>query len=69
MYKREIWYAKVFSKEEKRKKEILYEKITSVVGSTLEEALSLPTSLKKRVKGNIYKIEFIKQLGKTTYEL
>lgn len=69
MYKREIWFAKVFSKEVKRNKEIFYSIKTSVVGSTLEEALSLPTTLKNRVEGDIYKIEFLKPMGKTTYKL
>jgi hypothetical protein len=69
MNKREIWFAKIYSKEVKKNKTILHEFYTSIIGSNFNEVLTLPNRFETKIKGKIYKIDFLKNQGFTTYKL
>ena len=74
MYKRQIWHAKVYSRKTKgsNKKNptiIEFEENTSVIGSSFEEVMGLTTEPSRRIKGTIYKIDFLTYLSKTNYKI
>ena len=63
--RKEIWYAKIFYKVIKNKRETIQTEERSVVGSTFNEVISLKT----KPKGNITKIEFLHYMSQTMYML